>query len=108
MLWEIEEFDALIIKEPVKMQLGYHARMAWAHVAFTIVPARKFSLKVTKCRFLSIQESPFYKHLQDEFPSVTIEQDFVETTTDRWARSEQYIIFKDDVDTVHFKLKYCC
>jgi hypothetical protein len=97
---------SLIMQGNVPIQ-GVWTKIAYANVVMYVEDDCEFRLRISKCRFGSITDSSLYKFLKEDFPSITIERRLYPDAPGFDSEVNDYVIFNDDTDAVHFKLKYC-
>lgn len=99
-----EHGNSLIMRNTVPIGDSWR-KIAYANVVLYLETDPIFRLRVGKCRLLSVTDTAFYQFLKDEFPSMEVIDGSIYVFGNNVDR--QFIIFTDDTEAVHFKLKYC-
>jgi len=88
--------------EPISFQM-----MAYAETVLRLEEQIEFRLMVVKARFRPLIEIPLIAFLKEEFPSIAIERHLYPDAPYLEGEINDYLVFKDDTEALHFKLKYC-
>jgi hypothetical protein len=88
--------------EPISFQIHNYA---W--LVLRVEEDIEFRLVVQKCRSRPVIESPLIAFFREEFPSIEIARFMYPEDPNLDGEVNDYVVFKDAVDAVHFKLKYC-
>jgi hypothetical protein len=79
----------------------------YAHVVLQLEDDVEFRLLVRKCRIAPAIDCELIRFLKEDFPSITIERHLYPDAPYLEGEINEYVVFKDDTEAVHFKLKYC-
>jgi hypothetical protein len=80
-----------------------------AHVVLVAEDFYGLRLRVEKTRFARLEDSELIASLMEDFPSLAVASDdhYIRTSEHQGWRTRKYLVFNDDTDAVHFKLKWC-
>jgi len=88
--------------EPISRAMMNHAELV-----LRLEEQIEFRLIVVKSRYQPINESSLIAFFKEDFPSITIERHLYPDAPYLEGEVNDYLVFKDDTEALHFKLKYC-
>jgi hypothetical protein len=87
---------------------GANKSLYMAHIILVAEDHQGFRLRIEKNRFADIETSSLYQDLKNDFPSLTpTEQYNMYNAGGSRVVHSKYLELADDLDAMHFKLKYC-